>query len=712
MSRVGPKALFFLGLPDLNQLVCVTLSLQEEDHQEPRTSQMKTCRELVLLFADVLACPALDSITDITAVVAIRFLQRGFLQAFAVRNRLQVGRPQRALPGDVQRCLSYALIGRLAPRWNKAGLYLIAGGDFLTQRGALSAVGLELSASEGRLCISMEANAVRTPPPTVGGPDGGVGSLGGHLDQNLCLCLSQLEDFGLPAPVLRRFCSDPDFILDPSSAGGPIWCHVLPSMKKGQILSIGRQLPRDGPFRTYRDLQNHWNRLYGYRLPDLEEQEAVYCSVYFRPVGEKLFTYPLSCIRLQPAQRCPRGPLQGALACFLSDITEPLQSVCGFPARLTSKPSYPAVGLSTAASVQVLSSDQINLTTSTPIRPVLSQPPPSSRPEQPAWIPLSQQGGAHPGNRSGNSLRRQEHWSSSSSSSSSQSQHSRLASSFYQHFQPASSLPPHRQPSPVPVNPTPKLVPIFRNNDPSRHINVALLRAQKQQSVRREETRRITLPVPVGSQPTAAASSSSFSAVSILPRPPPLIVPRFTHRPKTRSGVIPQLSGLPRVNRISSLSPVSRVKPAFIIPSRIKPKAKSSRTSEEVGPEDTAVSELWKVPGPESIVPKSIMKTSRDAGPESNTGSEPTQPLMAEGISNKETSISRKKKVAFELKEEKPRKSKASVEDVEKMARSNQWARLSSASLLLWLRQRGVQLGSKHSKDELMLKVRSCLAEA
>eukprot|EP00064_Thunnus_orientalis_P025923 superscaffoldBa00014504_g26366 len=69
----------------------------------------------------------------------------------------------------------------------------------------------------------------------------------------------QLEDFGLPPLVLKRFRSDPDSVLDPSSTGGAVWCHVLPSMKKGQIITISRQLPKDGPFRTYRDLQNHWN---------------------------------------------------------------------------------------------------------------------------------------------------------------------------------------------------------------------------------------------------------------------------------------------------------------------------------------------------------------------------------------------------------------------------------------------------------------------
>ena len=31
---------------------------------------------------------------------------------------------------------------------------------------------------------------------------------------------------------------------------------------------------------------------YGYRLPELAEEEVVYCSVYFRLVGDRLFTYP------------------------------------------------------------------------------------------------------------------------------------------------------------------------------------------------------------------------------------------------------------------------------------------------------------------------------------------------------------------------------------------------------------------------------------
>lgn len=43
MSGALQPSLFFLGLPDLSKLVCVTLSIQEEN-EEPRSKQLKTCR--------------------------------------------------------------------------------------------------------------------------------------------------------------------------------------------------------------------------------------------------------------------------------------------------------------------------------------------------------------------------------------------------------------------------------------------------------------------------------------------------------------------------------------------------------------------------------------------------------------------------------------------------------------------------------------------
>ncbi|KAK2859796.1 hypothetical protein Q5P01_004416 [Channa striata] len=550
MSGGVQQLLFFLRLPDLKKLLFITLSLQGKD-AELRTKQIKICRELVLLYSDILASPALDSFNDITVVMPLSFFQKGILPAYAQRHHLQLGSPQCVLPGVLQCCLSYSLITRLAPSWNKAGLYLISGKDFLTEKGRMDAVSMELSTTEGQLCISIAANSVRMPPTT-------------------------LQDFDLPPLLLKRFNSDPDFTLDPSSTGAVIWCHVLPSMKKGQIISISHQLPSDGPFRTYRDLQNHWTRLYGYRLPEVTEEE-VYCSVYFRLVGERLFTYPLSCIRLQPVQRCPGGNLEGVLGSFLSDIRTRLQSVCGFPAHLTSRPCYHTVSLKAAATVKELSAEWVNLSTSSTTRQVLTQlpaPPPhrmlkpffGSQP--PPWTPLSQQDkaqGLTQAQRGGEDTNRPS--SSSSSSRVSNSSNSQTPLSL---LQPASSLTcstssfPLPPPSQPPGNPAkPKLVPVFKSKRPLSHSSVDLLRLQKQQQQRSgnmESKRKVIIPPFGKNKPTTAplACSSAF-----LPVPPAAISARL--KTKTQCGFAPQPSA--QLKHIFSLSRVSKSKPGLIPPS-------------------------------------------------------------------------------------------------------------------------------------------------
>ncbi|XP_078147648.1 uncharacterized protein C18orf63 homolog [Centroberyx gerrardi] len=747
----GQQSLFFLSLPELRKLCCVSLSLQEEE-EESRSRQMKTCRELVLLYSDILASPALDSFTQITVVMAIPFFKKGIIQAYGQRRSLQLGSPQCVLPGILQSCVSYSLTSRLTPSWNKAGLYLVSGKDFLTESGRLNAVSMQLSTSENQLCVSVEASTVRLPP-------------------------TRLEDFDLPPLVLRSFCSRPDSVLHTFSNGGTIWCHVLPSMKKGQIITISRQLPKDGPFRSYTDLQNHWNRLYGYRLPDLAEEEAVYCSVYFKLVGERLFTYPLSCVRLQPPQRCPRIDLQEALGRFLSDARDALHSVCGFPVRMTGRPCYHTASLTSAASAQVLSGEPVNLTTVSSGRPVLTQLPapparptkPSSGSQPPAWPPLSQQAGGGGGRRDrmeegGSQTHSQRcggegEWppsasshvysssfssspslsysssgyqsastlSSSSSSSSSSftvyqsapslpsSSSSSSSSSFTIHqsapslpFSSSSSsslfspLPP--PPSQTPVIPAPKLVPIFRNKCPSRHVNVTLLRAQRLKEQRGgggEERGRVTLPAIGNKRPAAplSSSSSSFSlsgpsfpssSSSMWPErlqiPPPPTIPRFNRRSKSLG-----VSARPKPKNVLNLSPASRPKPGLSLSPtpNLDLKSKSSFSQNSVSNSRVKVPQD-KAPQPPSAPPP-----------------QPPPPLAPSEIPSSRGGD-------LFVVESKPKRSKSAVQDVdvEKMARSSQLSKVNSATLLVWLKGRGVAVRAKDRKEELMLKVMGCLDEA
>uniref|UniRef100_A0A3Q2UWU6 DUF4708 domain-containing protein n=1 Tax=Haplochromis burtoni TaxID=8153 RepID=A0A3Q2UWU6_HAPBU len=703
----GHQSLYFLSLPDPKQLVCVTLTLQDEG-EELRSKQIRTCRELVLLFSDLLAAPALDSFADITVVIATSFLQNGILQVFGHRHRLQLGSPQSVLPGDLQRCLSYSLISRLSPSWNKVGLFLVSGKDFLTESGRLNAVSVELSVTEAHMCFSIEASAVRLPLTTLG-------------------------DFDLPPLVLQRLCSDRDFVVDLASTAGAVWCHVLPSMKKGQVIFISRQLPKHGPFRSYRDLQKHWNLMYGYRLPELAEDEVLYCSVYFRLLGEILFSYPLSCIRLQPVQRCPRVDLQGALGGFLSDVRHTLKTVCGFPAHLSRQPCYRAVRLSSAGSLQMLNGLEINLTTSCSIRPVLTQlppPPPPPQPLQPsAWTPLSQQEGAQELLDKGRGFSRRltqsqgcggRDWPPSSSISSShaafsssdssdqesQPSCSSSSSSFLLHFQPASSLSsssssstscsslPVFQPassfisshsssstplSEAALNPSPKLVPVFKR--PSHRVTISLLHPQNQKQLGGavEGSARVTVPSFRKEIPATAPRLSSLSAAPppVLPLP---IIPHFSRHPKLHSSTAAAHPPPAHIKRVSSLSPVTKFKPRIIIPP--KPEIKTgSKTTLKVSSESDAVTGC------------------RD---ETQTSSE---------TSNNETSKRSTKRVSFDLKTKKSRAAVGDV-DVENMVKTNQLSKLNSATLLLWLKARGVNVNAKHRKEELMMKVMSCLAEA
>nr|XP_046212227.1 uncharacterized protein C18orf63-like isoform X1 [Oncorhynchus gorbuscha] len=623
----GEQSLFFLILPDLRKLCCVTLSLQSDDG-EVRNKQVKTCRELLLLYADIIASPVLGCFSEITMVMAIPFFKRGIVQAYVQRHSLQMGSPQRVLPGILQTCLSYSLTSRLAPNWNKVGQFLIAGRDFLADSGKLNAIVIELSANESQLCVSVEANTVRLPP-------------------------IRLADFDIPPMVLRNFHSQPDAVIQTSMSSN--WCYILPSMKRGQIVSISHRMPTESPFQCYADIQNHWSSLYGYQLPQIDEEEVIYCNVYFKLVGERLFTYPLSCIRTDPVQRCPRVDLQGALSSFLSHLRESLQTVCGFPARMTSKPCYHTTSLLSIASAQVASGKPVNLTTKSASRPVLSQ--------LHASCPLKPSFGGAPGAQTFSQPVGQSGSSSYLSTGRTQGVHPTPTQSYTPgRGLPSSSLyrsaaPPqpttHPQHSQAP--PTgPKMVPIFKNKALPRHVNVTKLLAEKQQK-RAEEQRQ----TPVSGQKRACPAffSSSFSSSS---------VPLFLHSSSTSSKCTEE-ARRPTSATMPHLTPFPRPEGVSPHSSQVHASERAFRVRDEIAS------------GPPHLLPSGLL---------GNRGGD-----------------------WFESKPKKPKSAVQDV-DVEKHARSNQLSKINVTTLQAWLKSRGVVVRSKERKEELVSKVMRCLSES
>ncbi|XP_059671801.1 uncharacterized protein C18orf63 homolog [Gavia stellata] len=327
MNDTRHQSLFFVSLPALQKLCATTVILSSQiPETETRSTQIKICRQLLFLHQDILSAPVIGTLNQISVVMAIPFYKSGICQAYIEKQGATLEAPQRVSPAILQTCLSYTLTARLAPRWNKAGHLLVQGKDFLSHSGRQNAVVIDLNVSERQLCISVEACSIRLPPPELG-------------------------DFDISANTLKLFDSNENMVIHQHSILSN-WCYVLPSMKIGQIINISHIIPPESPFRSYGEFQMHWKNLYGYILPEDLEETKTYFNVYFKPIGERLFTYPLSCIRSQPMQYFPRTDSECVLNSFLSDMKCNLSHLCGFPVKMTSKALFATQELSRAPEIK------------------------------------------------------------------------------------------------------------------------------------------------------------------------------------------------------------------------------------------------------------------------------------------------------------------------------------------------------------------------
>ncbi|XP_061429140.1 uncharacterized protein C18orf63-like [Lethenteron reissneri] len=346
MQGTRASSLFFLSLPEFDRLVRTILTLDLPSHPGPhddnRAQQILRCRELLFLNPEVLSAPLLNTTKNIIIVTSISFLKSGKIQGFVQRVKAKVQDVQRAMPAEVQMCLTYTLIARLAPGWNKVGDVLVQGRDFMMKTCKQNAVGLQVNVTDKQVCIAIDVFTVRLPPPA-------------------------LEDFDISTAVIQRFLASDFATISPASIFSR-WCYVLPSMKKGEIVSVTHALLPKSSLQSYNDLRKHWKNMHGYRLPQEEQDRTIYCHINFKLLGERLFSYPLWSLRSDAVQFVGRGDHGGVLNTFLGDLHNRLPAMCGFPMRLTSSPLYCTPELSSVRLRETHSSQPVNLS---------SNPPPS-----------------------------------------------------------------------------------------------------------------------------------------------------------------------------------------------------------------------------------------------------------------------------------------------------------------------------------------------
>ncbi|XP_061220656.1 uncharacterized protein C18orf63 homolog isoform X3 [Neopsephotus bourkii] len=236
MNDTKHQPLFFVSLPELEKLCAATVTLSSQiPESETRSTQINICRQLLFLHQDILSAPLIGTLNQISVVMAIPFYKSGICQAYIEKQGATLQAPQTVSPAILQACLSYTLTARLAPRWNKAGHFLVQGKDFLSHSGRQNAVVIDLNVSERQLCISVEACSVRLPPP-------------------------ELSDFDISANILKLFDTNENTVIQQHYILSN-WCYVLPSMKMGQIINISHIIPPESPFHSYKELQMHWKNL-------------------------------------------------------------------------------------------------------------------------------------------------------------------------------------------------------------------------------------------------------------------------------------------------------------------------------------------------------------------------------------------------------------------------------------------------------------------
>ncbi|XP_075682601.1 uncharacterized protein C18orf63 homolog isoform X3 [Rhinoderma darwinii] len=314
------ESIFFWDLPDLKKLCAVKLIINAGiSHPDIRDKQVKLCRCLLFLYDDIVASPILEEFSQILVIMSISFYKSGKIQSAAEKQEVKVEKPERVTPSMLQICLFYTITVRLAPYWNKVGHFLIQGADFLSKYGKQDAVAISINVLDNQLFFTVQVHTVRLPP-------------------------CQLCDFDVASECFQSSLTGNSSTIRKKSYSSN-WCYVLPSMKMGKIVHFSYDIPPECPFKSYKDFQNYWKALHGYELPHMSE-DVIYCSVYFKFIGEKIFTYPFICLRSQPIQFYPWADLTRVLNTFVDDLKSKMPYLCGFPVNMTNTPVYPMKELS------------------------------------------------------------------------------------------------------------------------------------------------------------------------------------------------------------------------------------------------------------------------------------------------------------------------------------------------------------------------------
>ncbi|XP_035220483.1 uncharacterized protein C18orf63-like, partial [Stegodyphus dumicola] len=171
MSISKRNFLFFMKSPKFSDLLIVYLDINNcykdefdtcpetqfdfSKQKENRTQRILKCRQLIFSEENIIASPDYDRLQKIVAVIPkIRYNMPEFKERIQKMN-LFILSCREVDTSVLEACIQYTAMAKMAPSWNVVNNLLVQGRDFLISNGRLTAVELNMSASENEiiLCI-------------------------------------------------------------------------------------------------------------------------------------------------------------------------------------------------------------------------------------------------------------------------------------------------------------------------------------------------------------------------------------------------------------------------------------------------------------------------------------------------------------------------------------------------------------------------------
>ncbi|XP_077285611.1 uncharacterized protein LOC143910874 isoform X2 [Arctopsyche grandis] len=283
---MSDKILLSSKICPFDELTCFVCTIDEHEKRDKSAPsvfhhRILKCRILIFSMQEILSAPNHKNNLQIYVIFQRSTNINETLQECLNKNKLRVLQSAEVNANIFEACLKYTLIAKMAPLWNQIETnLLVKGRDFLQTRQPLKAIILNVFVFDNSVILEIKCLKIRLSP-------------------------IQIDDLNVANNTLDYFNQMPNAIISENSLMNQ-WVHVLPSLKKGQIISVNKELPQSALFQNYKDLNRHWKNI--------------------------LYTYPSVCLQTsKPLQIVPTADTIRIIKNdFLFDIRQRLSHVLGY----------------------------------------------------------------------------------------------------------------------------------------------------------------------------------------------------------------------------------------------------------------------------------------------------------------------------------------------------------------------------------------------